>query len=439
MLKNEQQLILDILLDVYQNRGYSNLSLNKLLPKSKSYNNSFITAVVYGVIERNLTLEHIINMYSKKRCNQLDLQIQLILKMAIYQLLYMDSIKDNAVVNECVKLCYYVKKVSAKGFINAILRNFIRDDKKIIIKEKDDIKHLSIEYSCSEWIVKKWYNEYSYDITKGILKSSIGRPPLTIRVNTLKIDTLSLIELLSKKGIECEKIPFLDDSLNLSNIKSLESLKEFNDGLFYVQDLSSQICSYLVGAKPYNVFFDLCAAPGSKSFTVAQYMNNKGSIFCFDVHEHKLNLIKKTAKKLGIDNVTVLKSDARIFNEDLGMADCVLCDVPCSGLGIIRRKPEIKYKSFESIKDLPTLQKQILQNGSRYVKKGGRLIYSTCSLNFSENQDVAKAFLQENKDFKPVDLTQLLKDKAIIENNMATFLPQFMNSDGFFVAVFEKM
>lgn len=440
MIKNEQQLTIDILLDIYKNKGYSNLSLNKLLPKGKLSNkNGFITAVVYGVIERDLTLEYIINMYSKKKCNKLDLEIALILKMAIYQLLYMDSIKDNAVVNECVKLCYYKKKVSAKGFINGVLRNFIRDGKKIVIKEKDDIKSLSIAYSCPEWLVRKWCDDYSYDIAKNILKASIGRPPLTIRVNTLKTDIESLIELLTQKGIKCEKIPYLDNCLNLSNTKSLEKLKEFNDGLFYVQDLSSQFCASLVDAKPNDVFFDLCSSPGSKTFTVAQYMQNKGKIFSFDLYDHKLELIEKTAKKLGISNVNVLKSDASVFNSDLGLADCVLCDVPCAGLGIIRRKPEIKYKSFDDIKELPKIQKQILQNGSRYVKKGGRLVYSTCSLNVFENQDVVKEFLQYNSDFKPVDLTTILKDKALVENNMATFLPSYMNSDGFFVAVFEKL
>lgn len=440
MVKNEQQLTLDILLDVYENKGYSNLSLNKLLPKGKMSNkNGFITAVVYGVIERDLTLEYIINMYSKKKCDKLDVEIVLILKMALYQLLYMNSIKDNAVVNECVKLCHYKKKVSAKGFVNGILRSFIRDGKKIVIKEKDDIKSLSIAYSCPESLIKKWCNEYSYDIAKSILKASIGRPPLTIRVNTLKTDIDSLIELLSKKDIKCEKISYLDNCLNLSNTKSLEKLKEFNDGLFYVQDLSSQFCAYLVNAKPNDTFFDLCSAPGSKSFTVAQYMQNKGKILSFDLYEHKLELIEKTAHKLEIDNITVLKSDASVYNEKLGLADCVLCDVPCAGLGIIRRKPEIKYKSLDDIKDLPIIQKKILQNGSRYVKKGGRLIYSTCSLNICENQNVAKEFLDNNKDFKPVDLTDILKDKALVENNMATFLPHFMDSDGFFVAVFEKI
>lgn len=440
MIKNEQQIIFDILFEIYKNKGYSNLSLNKLLPKGKlSQKNNFITAVVYGVIERDISLEYIINTYSKKKIQKLDIEILLILKMGIYELLYMDSIKDNAVVNECVKLCYYVKKVSGKGFVNGVLRNFIRDGKTLKINEKDDIKSLSIAFSCPEWLIKKWSDEYSYDIAKSIIKSSIGRPPLTVRVNTLKTNVDTLVKSLGEKGIICEKIPYLDNAINLKNTKSLEKLDEFNNGLFYVQDLSSQFCAFLVGAKENQTVFDMCSAPGSKSFTISQYMNNKGEIYAFDLFEHKLSLIEKTAKKLGIDIIKVKKSDASVFDNALKKADCVLCDVPCAGLGIIRRKPEIKYKNQNDINALPKIQMDILQNASNYVKKGGRLIYSTCSLNKKENQDVATNFLNNNKSFKGVELSKILKDKALVEKNMATFLPQYMNSDGFFVAVFEKI
>ena len=441
MVKNEQQLALDVLLDVYRNSSYSNLSLNKLLPKGRgkqAKTNAFVTALVYGVIERDLTLEYLMNQYSKKSCQKLDLEVALILKMGFYELLYLNSIPDNAVVNECVNLCYAVKKVSAKGFVNGVLRGFIRDGKRLTIREPDDLKSLSIAYSCPLWLVQKWTAEYSYEQTKKLLQCSMGRPPLTARVNTLLTTDEALTAALKQRGIHVTPSRCLEHALELTHTGNLEQIPEFQAGHFYIQDLSSQFCAKLADAQPGERVFDLCAAPGSKSFTMAQTMDNQGELLAFDLYDHKLELIQKTADKLGIRNLIVKKGDAGAYNEALGLADKVLCDVPCSGLGIIRRKPEIKYKPQTELDQLPPIQRRILDNAARYVKTGGRLIYSTCSLNRAENQDIAAAFLAEHLHFAPLSIPSTLQGRALIEDNMATFLPQFMNSDGFFVALFTR-
>ena len=441
MAINERQLALDVLIEIYDKQGYSNLSLYKMLPQGRGnqrQKNSFVTALVYGVVERDITLEYVINSYIKKPFQKLDLEIQLILKMGFYQLLYLDGVPENAAVDESVKLCYYVKKVSAKGFVNGVLRSFLRDGKKLVIRESDDLKSLSIAYSCPLWLIQKWVQEYSYEQTKKFLQASLGRPPLCIRVNTLKTNSQILGEQLKQKQIHVEENQYLKNCFSIFNTGNLERISQFRQGEFYVQDIASQLCAALVDPKPGERVFDICAAPGSKSFTMAQLMQNQGEIISFDLYDHKLKLIEDGAKKLGITNITARKGDGRIYYSDLGTADRVLCDVPCSGLGIIRRKPEIKYKPKEAIDVLPEIQYEILQNASRYVKPGGRLVYSTCALNKAENQNVANRFLQEHEEFLPEILPEELKMFGILEKNMLTLMPQFLNSDGFFIAVFQR-
>ncbi len=439
MVKNDRQLIFDSLLKVYRDKGYSNLTLGKILsnPEHQS-TNAFITAVFYGVIERDITLEYIINLYSKRKCDKLDNEILIILKMGLYQLKYMDSVPDNAAVDESVKLCYYVKKASAKGLVNAVLRSFIRDDKKISVDGMDNITSLSINYSCPKWLIEKWAKQYSLEVTKKLLEYSVGRPPVTVRVNTLKITMEDLIDSLNKKGIECEINKFTDNCLSLYKTGDISALSEFKNGFFYVQDIASQLCARAVSAKPESLIYDMCSAPGSKSFTMSQYMKNSGMIMAFDLYEHKIKLIEASAARLGITNIKTRIGDAAEYSPDLVLADRVLCDVPCSGLGIIRRKPEIKYKPEAELKNLPQIQYNILKNCSNYVKHGGLLIYSTCSVDKDENQYVAKKFLEQNSEFEAYPLPDYIKSVTLYEDNMATFMPYIINSDGFFIATFKR-
>lgn len=440
-MKNERQLALEILCRVFREGSYSNLALHQSLPagdREQQRRNQLTTALVYGVIERSLTLDYLISQYSKKPASKLDLEVALILKLGFYQLLYLDRVPDNAAVDESVKLCAFARKASAKGFVNGVLRSFLRDGKKLVVRERDDLQALSIAYSCPLWLVKKWADQYSYEEAKELVKASVGRPPLMVRVNTLKTSAAALEAVLREEGMDVTPSPYLENCLILEHTGSLERSPAFQRGEFYVQDLASQYCARLMEVKPGDRVFDLCAAPGGKSFTMAQYLENQGELFCFDLYEHKLQLIQKTADRLGILCIRTGRQDGAQYCPELGQAQRVLCDVPCAGLGIIRRKPEIKYKPPESLQGLPEIQYGILENGARYAAPGGRLIYSTCSLSLEENQQVAQRFLEEHPEFEPVPVLEELAGRGLVEGNMITFLPRYMGSDGFFAALFRR-
>lgn len=428
---NERQIALTVLLEMEQKDAYSNLALQQHLPKGGK-GNGFITALVYGVAERRLTLDAILKQYAGSK--KLDTEIRVILRMGLYQLLYLERVSDNTAVNETVKLCYIVKKVSAKGFVNAILRGFLRDGKKLP-PAADEVEQLSLTYSCPMWLIDQWRREYGEATAQGLLEASVGTAPLYIRVNTLRTTAGALQTELEAAGITVYETA-VKNGLLLEHSGNLERLPSFQDGAFYVQDLASQICAALTEVRSGQTVYDLCAAPGSKSFTMAQQMENGGSIAAFDLFEHKCMLIIEGAKRLGLQNIKARISDATVFDETLPEADCVLCDVPCAGLGIIRRKPEIKYKNPESMTGLPELQYRILQNGARYVKPGGRLLYSTCSLSRAENDAVANRFLKEHPEFEEWSIPEPYIKWA--EGNRITFLPQMLGSDGFFIARFRR-
>lgn len=437
--KNARQLCYDALIRVLGQGGYSNLVLDQVLRSSHdSKENSLASALFYGVIERDITLTYLINSYSKKTVSKLDLEIAVLLKMGFYQLYYMERIPDNAAVCETVALCSYARKTSAKGFVNALLRAFIRDAKKLSVSDLKRIEQMSILYSCPVWLCQKWQREYSPEIAEQLIACSVGRPPLTVRVNTLRTSKEALAHSLQAQGISVTVSDWLENCLSLEGTGSLEQIPEFQNGDFYVQDSSSQCCAAVLDAKPGMTVFDLCSAPGSKAFTVAQQMQNTGKLYAFDLYDHKIELIQKSARKLGICNIVSEISDACVFRDDLPKADRVLCDVPCAGLGIIRRKPEIKYKNPKELDRLPELQYRILQNASRYVKPGGKLLYSTCSLNREENEKVCDRFLDGQTVFVPADLPEWLGKKAVVAGNQATFFPHLSGGDGFFLALFER-
>ncbi len=440
MAKNARQLCFDALCQVYRDKGYSSIVLDRVLKQcgAQPQEKTLAAALFYGVIERDLTLGYQIDRYSKRKCAKLDIEVAVILKMGLYQLLYLEQIPERAAVHETVSLCQYARKTSAKGFVNAILRAAIRDGKQVVLPVEDGFWRMSVRYSCPEWLLKQWAEEYSLDTAQRLAEASLGRPPLTVRVNTLKTSDEELCALLKKRGVGLQKNRWVEHCYALEHSGSLSELPEFQQGLFYVQDASSQFCAKILDAKPGMTVLDLCSAPGSKAFTVAQGMENKGELLAFDLYEHKTRLISDGAKRLGLDCIKAQVGDASVYREDLPKADRVLCDVPCAGLGIIRRKPEIKYKPRESLKDLPAIQRRILENGGRYVKPGGRLLYSTCSLSRAENEAVAEGFLKAHPEFEPVDLETDWGKAAEAKGNMLTFFPHLIDSDGFFIALFER-
>ncbi|MGN0468148.1 MAG: 16S rRNA (cytosine(967)-C(5))-methyltransferase RsmB [Acutalibacteraceae bacterium] len=433
MEKNARQTAYEILFRIEKNGAYSNLLLDELLKTTKSdaRNSAFVSALVYGTVERKITLDYALSLYLSKPIKKLKQEVLTIMRMGAYQIFFMDKVPESAAVNESVKLAKKNKSNYAASLINAVLRKCAANG--LVYPDEKSEDYLSVRYSCPGWLIHKWTHEYGKENTEELLKASVGKAETIIRVNTLRTDEATLKKILTEQGVVCES-GYAPNSLKISlSGKEITKLPAFCDGLFHVQDTASQLCAVALGAKSGETVFDLCAAPGGKSFTIAENMNNCGKVLSFDLYAQRAELIAKGAKRLGIDIITAQSGDASEFNEQIGLADKVLCDVPCSGLGIIRRKPEIKYKTQESLGGLPEIQLKILKNGARYVKKGGRLVYSTCTLSKAENEEVCLAFLKDYADFYPIKPLEKISDE-----NFVTLMPHKNNSDGFFVAAFER-
>ncbi|MGN0675123.1 MAG: 16S rRNA (cytosine(967)-C(5))-methyltransferase RsmB [Oscillospiraceae bacterium] len=426
------------LLNKMDNGAYSNLVLDSVLEGSSfsDRDKSFISRIFYGVIERKLTLEYVVSLYSNKPLQKLDSSIVNILKMGLYQLLYMDSVPDNAAVNESVTLAKQSGKSSAAGFVNAVLRNFIRDGKKIKFPE-NKIERLSIEYSCDPELTQKLVSDYSYDLAENLLKSSVTPHKTYLRVNNLKITADDLVKKFIASGVSAEICDITDNCVTVENLGGIEKNNLFLQGFFHVQDLSSQLCCKVLDPQPGETVLDVCAAPGGKSFTFTEMMNNNGRVISCDLHKNRVKLIESGAERLGISIIEAFQNDAKLFNEKIPLADKVLCDVPCSGFGVIRSKPEIKYTDLRDVKRLPEIQYEILSTASKYVKQGGELVYSTCTLNRDENDDVIDRFLSENSDFEPVNILENFKE--VSQGYKATIFPAHFDCEGFFISKIRKV
>ena len=436
-MKTTRQLVFDALMQVFRDGGYSNIVFDRMVRGGKldKIQASFAAALFYGVLERSIGLDYTIEAYLKKGIASLDLEVLLILRMGFYQICYMDSIPPNAAVNESVNLALYARKSSAKGLINAVLRSFLREGKNLRYPDlSDKLSYMSVQYSCPRWILDRLSAQYGLEKTLQYAEASLFRPPLFVRVNTLRIKTEELAERLIQRGIEAKPHAFLKNCLLLSETGSIERLPEFREGLFHVQDASSQLCVEALSPEPGQVVADVCAAPGAKSFTAAEYMQNQGRIFSGDLYEHKQKLIMQGAARLGISIIEAEVRDASQPDNSVVLADRVLCDVPCSGWGVIRRKPEIKLKSFSEGKSLTAMQESILWNAANRVKPGGRLVYSTCTLNKDENEEVIFRFLSENNSFQPLQLDGIFSKIETSNDFMATVFPLKESGDGFFIA-----
>ena len=418
-----RKVAIDALLKVNNDLAYSNITLNSALNTTDLSPNdkSLASALFYGVLDRKITLDYVIGTLIKTPLNKVDSFTKEVLRVGLYQIMYMDKIPKSAAVNEAVKIIKNSKKRYNAGFVNAVLRASIRADK--LLPEDDSVDSLSIRFSTPKWIVESFIKDYSLKTAKELLNEALKAPPIFIRVNTLKITKEELLELLKSQGVEAEAVE-QTDAICIKSGLSVEKSELYKNGLFYVQDLSSQKCAETLGGKAGECILDICAAPGGKSFTTALLMENKGEIVSCDLYEQRTSLIAKGASRLGIDIINPHTADATVYDEKIGEFDAVLCDVPCSGLGIMRRKPDIKYKPVTDFEELEKTQFQILENAVKYLKKGGRIVYSTCTLRKNENERQIEAFLKKYPDFKL--------------QYMHTFMPQNDNTDGFFVAKLGK-
>ena len=400
---------------------YTNLEVNATLERSElsGADRGLYTALVYGVWERIITIDKTIAKYSKTPLDKIDEKALAALRMGIYQLSFMERIPDHAAVDESVTLAGR----KAGGFVNAILRAFIRDGKRIDLPEKGGMDYLSVAYSVPVPLCERFVSWYGYDETERIFAAFFENESITLRVNSLKITKKEALEMLS-----AEPSAIAENSVCTN---SFEGISEgIEKGLWYVQDSASALAVSVLSAKEGETVIDTCACPGGKSFGMAIDMKNSGKLYSFDIHENKLSLIKKGAKKLGIDIIQTEKRDARAPDEKLfEKADRVLCDAPCSGLGVIGKKPDIKYKELSGVDNLPSIQYDVLCGASKYVKAGGTLVYSTCTLNPEENFGVCKRFLESNEEFTLEPFTWA-KGEC---NGSLTLMPHRDGTDGFYI------
>lgn len=434
---NAREIAYKVLLDIEKNKNYSNMAINKHFKDVELSNQDrgLATEIIYGVIENKYYIDYMIDKLSKVKTNKMEIYVKTLLRMGIYQIMFLNSISDYAAVNETVNLA---KKKNSKvsGFINGILRNVIRQKETIgEIKVKDDIDYLAIKYSYDKWMIRNWMIHFGREFTEELLEANSQRPSIYLRTNTLKITRDELIEKLEKQNIKASKVSVVDEAIKVENLKDIENNSIYKEGLFTVQDISSMLVGKVMNPEENSLVLDVCSAPGGKTTHMATLMNNTGQVVSRDIYEHKLKLIKASCKRLNLTNVNVEEYDAmKIDKDSIGKFDYVLADVPCSGLGIIRRKPEIKYKEKEEFRDLPPIQKKILENASKYVKKGGTLIYSTCTIQDSENIDVINEFLQKNKNFELAPINEVKVDLDNQEKGYMKIYPNIHEMDGFFIS-----
>lgn len=436
---NIRNLALNILVSVERDGAYSTLAINNSIKENKLNRTdaSFLSALVYGVIERQITLDYIIKQYSKFPLRKIELKTKIILRLGVLQLIFMDKVPESAAVNESVILAKKNKLIKSSGFINGVLRSITRAETKYTLPDikRDREYYYSVKYSCPRELIALWLKAYGKEVTEQILDSLSGRPQLTARVNTLRTTSDELIKELETEGVKAEKSEIIENALVLKNTGSIENLKAYKDGKFYIQDIASQLCVEALNPQPRDIMLDICSAPGGKSFTAAQRMKNRGKIYSFDIYEHKLKLINNTAARLGIDIIHTDIRNAETDSRELLLADRVLCDVPCSGLGVLSRKPEIRYKNDLLSGELPGIQYRILKNSARFTSCGGTLVYSTCTLNPAENIDNVKRFLADYPEFKPLKLELNIEHKIDEPDNVLTLFPNG-KTDGFFIAAF---
>ncbi|QUH20888.1 16S rRNA (cytosine(967)-C(5))-methyltransferase RsmB [Alkaliphilus sp. B6464] len=443
---NPREGALITLYEINEKEAFSNIALNKELRRN-SYNQldkNLLTELVYGVLENQIYIDYIIGQFSTFAIKQMNPYTLNLLRLGIYQLVFLDKVPSFAAVNETVNLSKkYCKKTT--GFINGVLRNVQRNMKNIKLPnpEENIVKYLSVKYSHPEWLVKTFLNNFDKDFTEELLKANNTKPELYVRINTLKISIDDCIKLLTDEGYTIKQSPLIREAVAVKGLQNIEQSNLYKKGYIQIQDFSSMLVAKVLDPKEGEYVIDVCSAPGGKTTHMAQIMNNKGTIIARDIHEHKLKLVERNAQRLGIKIIHTENFSGNDLDEKLlNMADKVLVDAPCSGLGIIRRKPEIKYrKQDEDIKSITAIQYDILKNAAKYVKTGGELVYSTCTINTKENEDIVQKFLKDNPSYVLINLNKEYKDLVPGEHNSSTvqLYPNLHNTDGFFISKIKRI
>ena len=438
---------LEILLEITQGNEYSHIAVRNALDKMQylpKKERAFINRLVEGTLEYMLRIDYVLDQYSSVKVKKMKPVIRNILRCGVYQILFMDSVPDSAACNEAVKLAQKKGFYSLKGFVNGVLRTVAREKDHIVypVREKNLSEYLSVWYSMPLWLVERWLGEYGPEITETMLKEFLADRPTTIRCQLYRMDPELTVSSLIKQGAKVEKAPYLPYAWYLSDYSHLAGLKSFVMGRFVVQDISSMLVTEAAAPKKGDYVIDLCAAPGGKSLHVADRMEGYGHVDARDLTDYKVELIQENIKRTGAINIAASKKDATVRDkESLEKADIVLADVPCSGLGVIGKKTDIKYRvDQDKIQELVVLQRQILHNAASYVKPGGTLIYSTCTITREENIENVEWFL-ENYPYRLESLDPYLCEELhseTTEKGYLQLLPGVHKTDGFFLARFRK-
>ena len=399
------------------------------------------TQLVNGVLQNMAYCDYVASVYSSRKINGLEPRVLDILRISIYQLIFLTKIPHSAAVNEGVTLAKKHTNPQAAGFINAVLRTTAQaaaDGRLPEAVGEDDFQRLSIKHSHPEWLVRELCGILGHAAAESVMEINNGVAPVTAQVNTLLADADTVMALLDNDGAVAQRHSFLENCFELRGQGDIRRLSVFRNGYFYVQDAASRLAVIAAGPAPGDLVIDGCAAPGGKSFAAAIMMKNAGCIKSFDISDKKVTQINDGAKRLGIEIICAEVRDVAAPDEDyLGKADVVFADVPCSGFGVIRKSPEIRYKAEGEIAGLPDIQKKILSNLSSYVRPGGTLLYSTCSILKRENEQVIEAFLLEHKGFKPDGYS--LPGIGQIPGGMLTLWPHIHGTDGFFICKMKRI
>lgn len=446
MVDKTREVALKTLYKIDKEEKYSNLALDEMIKQNKNNLDSrdigLISEIVYGTISWKLTIDEIIKKYSSIKMKKISTWILNILRMGIYQIIFLDKIPKSAAVNESVNLAKRYGHKGSSNFVNAILRKVSKEDLEEFNKIENSIERISKTTSTPEWIVEELLKEKNEKEVEEICKSFNIKPKISIRVNRLKTTKDELKEKLKDRNINCQDGK-LNDFIIIDGLKDIENLDLFKEGYFTVQDESAGMASIVLNPLKKEFILDACSAPGGKTTHLAEIMNNKGKIIAWDIYDHRLNLIKQNYKRLGINIIETDLNDATIYKEEyFEKFDKILLDVLCLGIGVIRRKPDIKWqRQKENINEITKIQMQILETCSKYLKKGGELVYSTCSIFKEENQNIIDSFLNKNSEYEISKYDNIANNveisRYLVDNKYIKIYPNNTN-DGFFICKIYK-
>lgn len=444
---NTREIALEILMEITREKEYSHIAIRNALDKIQYFpkqERAFINRLVEGTVEYQLRIDYVLNQFSSVKVQKMKPVIRNILRSGVYQLLFMDGVPESAACNEAVKLAQKKGFYSLKGFVNGVLRTVAREKDQITYPDRSThlSEYLSVYYSMPSWLVERWLGEYGPQVTENMLQDFLKDRPTTIRCQLHRMNPELTIKSLQEQGVKVEKAPYLPYAWYLSEYSHLAGLKSFVMGRFVVQDVSSMLVGEAADVKKGDYVIDLCAAPGGKSLHVADKMEGFGHVDARDLTDYKVELIQENIRRTDVINVGASRKDATVLDkESIEKADVVLADVPCSGLGVIGKKTDIKYRTDpEKIRELVVLQRQILHNAASYVKPGGVLIYSTCTITREENQENIQWFL-ENYPYELESLDPYLCEELHnedIKKGYLQLLPGIHKTDGFFLARLRK-